>query len=521
MTSPKNEGEREPLTFEDFQQRARMTNQFGLEEDNAFLAPVLGLAAKAGSILDSHKRYLRDAIDKKTNMEFLQEELGDILWYVATVSSVCGFSMGSLARDNMKRAKDLYLPAGQPPPYQELPHFEVGASEWERFPRQIAVSFSEEVVNGRPQAKQEICHLSPTAVVGRSAKCQLGASLGLPLTDNSTRADGYRYHDAIHLAFMAVLGWSPIIRSLLELKRKSNPKVDENEDGARAKFAEEGLSAVLSRLAKRRMGFLGETCVDGVVVEIARAASYGLEVETVPGWAWRKAISQGFKAMSQLTENKGGVLLADLDQRTLSYHETYPPKPLLARHVSGSDFKRAVQVLHAEKTRGYGIAWKKRGEQVSILSNIARKVDRLEMAKHGGQLKGESLLDTVVDLFVYCVKYQTYISDSNIEIAQKLYQLSHNHPYSEALSAFDEAVGGYSFKVEGSPIEIYDAISAAETAFSGVEKVAASHPMAAEEIRFVAIRTLTDAAHRLVVTVITRDPASAGLFIDNHIGVYQ
>src|SRR4029079_14836619 len=63
------------------------------------------------------------------------------------------------------------------------------------------------------------------------------------LTDNAYENDGYRFHDVSHRADAAVLGWSPIIRSGLKRKRKSNHKTDEVEDGGRAKAIEEGVSA--------------------------------------------------------------------------------------------------------------------------------------------------------------------------------------------------------------------------------------------------------------------------------------
>ena len=120
---------------------------------------------------------------------------------------------------------------------------------------------------------------------------------------------------------MAVLGWSPNTRSLLRLKRKSHPMTDECEDGARAIFAEEGLAAVLSRLAKRRMGFLSETSVDGEVIDVAKATSVDLEVEPTPSWLWRRAICHGFQALRNLAENRGGYLIADLDVRALTYEK--------------------------------------------------------------------------------------------------------------------------------------------------------------------------------------------------------
>lgn len=120
---------------------------------------------------------------------------------------------------------------------------------------------------------------------------------------------------------MSVLGWSPTMRAMLRLKRRSEPETDECEDGARAIFAEEGLAAVLSRLAKRRTAFLSETSVDGEIIEVAKAAAADLEVETLPAWLWRRAVCQGFRAMHQLGENSGGYLVADLDVRTLRYQK--------------------------------------------------------------------------------------------------------------------------------------------------------------------------------------------------------
>ena len=155
----------------------------------------------------------------------------------------------------------------------------------------------------------------------KSVGFRLGAPIGNPITDNTRSSDAYRYHDAIHLGFLAVLNWSPNLRGLLHLKRKSNPATDECEDGARAIFAEEGLAAMLSRLAVRRAAFQSEVSVDGEVIELAKAAASDLEVEQLPAWLWRRAINQGFRAMHQLAENEGGYLSLDLDQRSLTYQK--------------------------------------------------------------------------------------------------------------------------------------------------------------------------------------------------------
>jgi hypothetical protein len=68
--------------------------------------------------------------------------------------------------------------------------------------------------------------------------------------------------------------------------------------------------------------------------------------------------------------------------------------------------------LHAYKTVGYGDAWRKRGELLSIFTNLARKYDRLVVALDDQvSSSDEALLDTAGDLCVYAGKYLTWLAD--------------------------------------------------------------------------------------------------------------
>lgn len=69
-------------------------------------------------------------------------------------------------------------------------------------------------------------------------------------------------------------------------------------------------------------------------------------------------------------------------------------------------FSTYVAELHAKKHAAYGDSWKKRGEQVGILANIARKVDRL-----GKTDDLETAADTAIDLLVYLIKYRWWLYD--------------------------------------------------------------------------------------------------------------
>ncbi|MDW5327188.1 hypothetical protein [Plantactinospora sp. KLBMP9567] len=85
-------------------------------------------------------------------------------------------------------------------------------------------------------------------------------------------------------------------------------------------------------------------------------------------------------------------------------------------------FIDAVSNLHREKDAAYGNSWKKRGELISIMANIARKVDRLEVVLNGAQTsRDESLIDTVVDLLVYSLKYLTFLADQDPKVDRLLF----------------------------------------------------------------------------------------------------
>lgn len=89
---------------------------------------------------------------------------------------------------------------------------------------------------------------------------------------------------------------------------------------------------------------------------------------------------------------------------------------------TNEEFREVVRLLHRVKDAGYRDAWKKRGEVMSIMANIARKVDRLEYAADGAPVtQDESLLDTAVDLLVYSLKYQTYLADQHTTVAAMLF----------------------------------------------------------------------------------------------------
>jgi hypothetical protein len=288
---------------------------------------VCDLTAAAGAVASTVAGRRDGSVTEPRFRDLMNQQLGDLLCSVATLATADLLDLDEVAVTSLAALEDLYGHGVDESCWSALPTLDADFPDVERFPRQLVIEFRQHI---------DACGLRVVHAILRSAipnpfaagPCaggagrrgfQVGGPLGDPLTDNARRPDGYRFHDAIHFGFLAVLGWSPNLRALLRLKRKSDPVVDECEDGARAVFAEEGLAAVLARLAETHDGFRTLRSVTRDAVEMARAATVGLEVYTVPGWLWRRAVWQGFRAMHQLVANGGGRLVADLDARSLTH----------------------------------------------------------------------------------------------------------------------------------------------------------------------------------------------------------
>lgn len=142
--------------------------------------------------------------------------------------------------------------------------------------------------------------------------------IGDPLTDNIGEEDLYRFHDVFHLAYAAVLGWSPVLRALLKCKRKSHSHLDENEDGARAILIEEGISTFVFNHAKPHF-FEGASGVDYRLLSTIKEFVKGYEVEDQPFWAWERAILRGYDMFRELSVRRSGRVTLDMAKRDVFF----------------------------------------------------------------------------------------------------------------------------------------------------------------------------------------------------------
>lgn len=259
--------------------------------------PLLGLAGEVGSLVTELKKRLRDGESYTAFQAEVQEDLGDLLWYAATLARTVGLSLTRVAEANLDKASSIW---GQDLP--QARQYDANFPEEQKLPRQFTVRFETATgKDGLPRAKM---YLGPEPY-------------GDPLDDNSYEEDGYRFHDAFHLANAAVLGWSPVTRALLRRKRKASLLVDRVEDGARAIAHEEGLTAFIFSEANERNLFIGAERVDWDLLKTVRRMVARMEVADQPPIAWNRAILQGYEVWRQVRERGGGIVEADLDRRSI------------------------------------------------------------------------------------------------------------------------------------------------------------------------------------------------------------
>lgn len=222
----------------------------------------------------------------------------------ALVDAATGFglSLDTIATENLKKVRSLYDDG-------TVHRFDTGCLPDECFPRKFTVQFSEEITaSGKSRVRIKINDV----IVGDT------------LTDNVNGDDGYRFHDAFHLAFAAVLGWSPVTRALLRRKRKSKPAVDENEDGARAIIIEEAISLFLFQRRNKFASYKERKQISFGLLNTVRELAKDLEVNVCTAKEWQTAIHQGYEAFRKLKKNRGGLVTVDMDGRSVTYSPKSP-----------------------------------------------------------------------------------------------------------------------------------------------------------------------------------------------------
>lgn len=259
----------------------------------AFERILLQLAAEVGLLMTDYNAGRFDQ-----DRSALKGRMVDILRTLRQAAHETGITLEAAACANLDKIFDRWPTCRIPPPL-----FDRNFSANEQLPRHIVVDIREVEINGRKMARL----------------IQGDRPLGDMLTDNRADDDDYRFHDVFHLSYAAYLGWSPMLRRMLKVKRKSDPSVDEVQDGARAILIEEGITTWVFNHAQRLNLFSEMTSLDyGLLKSIRRFVS-GYEAESCPLWLWEEAILRGYGVFRAVCRHRGGRVIADLNERSIRF----------------------------------------------------------------------------------------------------------------------------------------------------------------------------------------------------------
>ncbi len=255
------------------------------------------LASSSGALTAASQEEFKEWATEK-----VAAVLGDLMAQLALVARCFQLGLATTARANLVKIRDRW--PGESPQFCRL-FDDTNCEEHERLPRQFEIEFIPRRIGKRSVVVQQL-H---------------GVNIGDPLTDNSHVPDGYSYHDVFHLSYVAHLGWSPVIRALLKLKRKSRDHIDENEDGARAIIIEEGIATWIFNHAHERKDFEGVEVgkLEFGLLKQVRSMVKGYEVRECPWWQWERAILRGFEVFRELRKHERGIVAVDMVKRTLTF----------------------------------------------------------------------------------------------------------------------------------------------------------------------------------------------------------
>ncbi len=263
------------------------------EPSQAFEKTLLQLAGEVGLlVVDQQAGRLTD------NRAALTGRLIAVMRALVQAANETGVTLEAAAVKNLAKTFDRW------PQERVYPApFDSTAEPAEQLPRELYVDIFERKVRGQ------------TYVFLRCNEINIGDRL----TDNAMTADDYRFHDVFHFAYIAVLGWSPVMRSLFRLKRKSDPKIDEAQDGARAALIEEGVTTWIFGQAVE-LGFFANMTHGNLPFDLLKSVRQfvaGYEAEECALWIWEEAILQGYAAFRFLQQHRRGRLHIDMTNHRL------------------------------------------------------------------------------------------------------------------------------------------------------------------------------------------------------------
>lgn len=298
------------MKLDELQRQAELTDQRPSgagpnRSEDALVIPLLGISGELGTLHSAYKKYLRDGDQYRPFKEDVAEELGDILWYLSNLATKFGLSLDDIARENALKLQDRWGALAQGRHESDL--LDATSPADQQLPREFEIEFRPAAASDRPEDVVEFLWN--------------GKPWGDALANNAYTDDGYRFHDAFHLAHAAILGWSPVCRreKQFNCKRGDDRMVDAVEDGGRAIVIEEALVAYVYGHARDHGWFENLDSIDFAILKTIKGLTQGLEVQRRPAREWEYAILEGYRVWRELWVNNGGVVYGNQLELKLEY----------------------------------------------------------------------------------------------------------------------------------------------------------------------------------------------------------
>ena len=101
------------MDFDEYQRKASKFDLAGATadlKDVGFIEKVLGLVGEAGETADKIKKILRDkdGIFSSEDKDLVVKDLGDTLWYIASIARYLDVSLSDVAKGNIEKLESRY-----------------------------------------------------------------------------------------------------------------------------------------------------------------------------------------------------------------------------------------------------------------------------------------------------------------------------------------------------------------------------------------------------------------------------
>ncbi len=368
------------INIEEYQRQSRETLLPDSTESDEKKERVvlLGIVGEIGSLAEVYKKKQRvrlgySSSDDTKYRRDVQEELGDLLYYTVSLASLKGIDLKDrdISRAHQERINDERLVITEliklcyeilssstdnpQTDYSEpiknilkIIFQDIGSSKEDKDSflqsnlKKTKLRWGNQSVKeiGNHRDREFPIHqqLPRKALIefikGKNGKIIMrmnGMNLGDPIDDNIENNDFYRFHDVFHWSYVTFLGWSPVLRSLLKSKRKDDPVIDRDQDGARAKIVEECISLQIFSYARENNFLEDVTYIDYSILKFIENLTQDLEVKDINYKIWEDTIKEGYEifremkaAFNNLDSAKNesqriGVLHMDADERKISF----------------------------------------------------------------------------------------------------------------------------------------------------------------------------------------------------------